>query len=105
MNRRTKALDISPIVRAEVYSRDAHDGAPCCIISGSPYNLTCAHYIARSQSGLGIPENLVTLSIDVHKRYDHGFPEERKTLKRQIREYLQHCYPDWSEEKLVYRRE
>ena len=106
MTKRTKALDISPIVRAEVYERDSFDGHPCCVISGKPYNLTIAHYIARSQSGLGIPMNLVTLSMDVHERFDHGRPNERKQLKRQIREYLIYRYGDlWNEEDLVYKRE
>ena len=53
MNNRTKATSIPKKVREEVYARDKG-----CIITGSRYNLTLAHYIPRSKGGLGIKETL-----------------------------------------------
>ncbi len=50
MSKRSKACDISPKVKKKVWERDNH----CCIICGSPYAMPNAHYIARSQGGLGI---------------------------------------------------
>ena len=47
MNNRTKATSIPKKVREEVYARDKG-----CIITGSRYNLTLAHYIPRSK-GVG----------------------------------------------------
>lgn len=103
--KRTIALDISPIVRAQVYTRDSWDGAPCCICCGSPHNLTIAHVIARSQSGLGIVENLATLCIADHELYDHGTPEQRKHMKQLIEGHMVYCYGnEWYDLKKTYER-
>ncbi|NLE23745.1 MAG: HNH endonuclease [Clostridiaceae bacterium] len=58
MSNRTKATSIPKKVREEVYARDKG-----CIICSSTSNLTIAHFISRSKSGMGIKENLVTLCI------------------------------------------
>jgi len=103
---RTKALDISPAVRNAVYERDSHDGAPCCVICGYVRCLQLSHYISRAQSGLGIPENLVTLCVNCHSIFDFGRLEARQGMKRQIEEYLKHRYGEsWSETELRYKRE
>ena len=66
--------------------------------------LTLAHYIAKSQGGLGIEENLAVACIDCHAQYDHGYSAERAEKEEQFREYLQCEYPQWDIEILRYQR-
>lgn len=98
MHRRTKALDISPKVKDLVWRRD--NG--CCVLCGSPYAFPNAHFIARSQGGLGIEENVVTLCRSCHDRYDNSV--ERKAIRVRLEDYLTTWYPDWNEKNLVYRK-
>lgn len=103
---RTKALEIPLLVKRKVAERDSIDGHPCCIWCGKPAPTTNplafsnAHYIARSQSGLGIEENILTLCPDCHGRYDNS--ENRATMRVILKCYLKGKYSDWDEEKLVY---
>ena len=98
MHRQTKAVDISPSVRQEVWERDGQ----CCILCGSHSAAPNAHYIPRSHGGLGIPENIVTLCADCHSRYDNG--AGGIYIKREIAGYLKSKYPSWDEGKLVYKK-
>lgn len=98
MTKRTKALNIRALVRKRVHARDG--GA--CVLCGRPYDLQCAHYIGRGQSGLGVEENLVTLCTDCHRAYDQG--QERADLRARIGDYLRSFYPDWDESGLVYEK-
>ena len=98
MHKRTKALDIPKKVKKIVWERDKGR----CILCGSPSAAPNAHYIPRSQSGLGIPENVVTLCLKCHMEYDNS--GLRNTLKQQIKAYLTEQYPDWSEENLTYKK-
>lgn len=108
MHTRTKALEISLRVKEEVADRDEFDGWTCCILCGTPappYNrlaFSNAHYINRAQGGLGIEENILTLCPDCHYRYDQT--TDRAMLKPFFARYLKSCYPDWDEEKLIYRK-
>jgi len=102
-SKRTIALDVSPAVRNAVNKRQEIDGYPNCIFGHPSRNLDMAHYIPRSQSGLGIEENIIGLCRDCHRRLDHT--GERQILLRLCKEYLQSKYPDWNEENLKYRRE
>ena len=105
-SRLRKATDITPQVKQEVWLRD--EGR--CVVCGNMFNvMPNAHYIPRSKGGLGIPENIVTLCTELtenqcHRRFDFGTEEERETIGQKIREYLQAHYPDWDEDKLVYRK-
>ena len=95
---RTKDLEFSPKVRKIIFDRDGG----CCVNCGSPDAHPNAHYIPRSQGGLGIEENGLTLCFDCHYLYDHT--TERKNMKEKFREYLQECYPEWDEKSLCYRK-
>ena len=98
MHRRTKALAISKAVKDAVWERDGH----CCVLCGSPYANPEAHYISRAQGGLGVEENVLTLCRACHGRYDNSC--ERPFIRERLAQYLASRYPDWSEEKLVYRK-
>ena len=105
--KRKRSTEINSEVRKIVKERDSfgYPPHPCCILCGSPLMLQIHHFIPRSLSGLGIPENLVTLCLPCHDRADHGKPQDRRDIERLIKEYLQGKYPDFDEAKLVYKRE
>lgn len=99
MNRRTKALAISPEVKQRVYERDGG----LCVYCGRP-GLPNAHFIPRSQSGLGVEENILTLCPQCHRDFDQGLNEDRTYMKRFFRRYFREHYPEWDELKLTYKR-
>lgn len=101
MNKRTKALAIPKEVKERVRERDGG----CCVWCGSPQAAPNAHFIARSQGGLGIEENILTLCFDHHREFDQGSKGQRAWMKIYFRGYLKARYPDWDEYKLIYRRE
>lgn len=101
---RAKACAISAKTKRAVAKRDSIDGQCCCIICGSPYGRPEAHYIPRSQGGLGVEENIATLCNDCHRKFDQGTAEERAEIGAMIEDYLKSCYRDWDKEKLVYRK-
>lgn len=98
MRKRTKALSISKEVKDKVYRRDRQ----CCVWCGSPAGEPVAHYIARSQGGLGIEQNVLTLCFRCHHKYDQT--SARKTMRNFFASYLASLYPGWDEKYLVYRR-
>lgn len=98
MHKRAKACDISQEVKVRVWERDKG----CCIICGSPIASPNAHYIRRSQGGLGIEQNVVTLCTDCHNEFDNGSGKYSEAIKKAVRDYLQSQYDDWSEKDLIY---
>lgn len=98
MHRRTKMVAIPPKVRQEVETRDGFR----CVFCGSSNCRGEGHYIRRSQGGLGIPQNLLTVCRICHSAFDEG---NNKEYYREIaREYLKSKYPDWNEDDLVYNK-
>lgn len=95
-SKRTKALEIPPRVKKKVLERDGW-----CIWCGRQ-GLPNAHYIARSQGGLGIEQNILTLCPDCHRRYDQTV--HRKEMREYFRNYLKEQYPNWDESTLIYNR-
>lgn len=98
VSEQTKKKQITPKVKERVWERDNHR----CIYCGSPEAAPEAHFIARSQGGLGVEENILTLCRRCHERYD-------KTLKRPemhefFKSYLQEIYSDWNEKELIYHK-
>lgn len=97
-SKRTKACDISPKVKKIVFERDRGN----CVLCGRRGNPN-AHYKKRSQGGLGIPENVVTLCPDCH--YQEDFGQNSKWYEERIKEYLKSYYgEEWKEEDLVYKK-
>ena len=99
MNKRTRALDISPKVKKAVWERDGCQ----CIICGSREAMPNAHYISRARGGLGIEENIVTLCRKCHDLFDNSRFHDK--YKREIKLYLKSCYRNWNENDLIYNKE
>ena len=109
MRDRTTALAIPLEVKEAVADRDSFDGWPCCLLCGTPAPVnnrlafSNAHYISRSQGGLGREDNILTLCPGCHMRYDQT--TDRETLKRFFARYLRGQYPKWNEKNLTYKKE
>lgn len=107
MNRRTQELAIPIRVKEAVAVRDSVCGWPCCILCGKPaptgnrVAFSNAHYIARSQGGLGIEENILTLCPKCHRQYD---TVGREAFKPILRRYMLEHYDGWSEGRLTYKK-
>ena len=99
-SKRAMALAITEETRQKVWCRDAGR----CVYCRRPGNPE-AHFIPRSQGGLGIPENILTLCRKHHDMFDHGTREQRELMRQRFREYLKYFYPDWDETKLIYHKE
>ena len=106
---RTKALEIPIEVKRKVAERDSIDGHPCCIWCGkpapssNPLAFSNAHFIPRSQGGLGIEQNVLTLDWECHLKYDQT--DMHGKMKEFFEDYLKTKYPDWDKSKLTYRKE
>ena len=100
MSKRSKACEIKPKVRAKVWTRDNHR----CVLCGIYVSEACsnAHYIARSHSGLGIEQNILTLCPTCHHNYDNT--DKRHELKEVLKRYLSSKYENWNEEDLIYKK-
>lgn len=98
MHKRTKACSISKEVREAVEERDNHQ----CIFCGSGDCRGEAHYIRRSQGGLGIPENLLCVCRSCHRQLDEGPTKE--IFQEIAKQHLKEHYPYWDESKLVYSK-
>ena len=108
MKKRTKALEIPMKVKNAVGERDSCEGHPCCIWCGkpapvsNPLGYSNAHYIPRSQGGLGIEQNILTLCTSCHSRYDNS--ADREDMRKYFEKYLSKKYSDWTEEELIYKK-
>jgi 5-methylcytosine-specific restriction endonuclease McrA len=97
-SKRSKACDISQAVKMKVWERDNQQ----CIICHSRTAMPNAHYIPRSQGGLGVEQNIVTLCQTCHHNYYQT--DQRPIYKEYIKNYLKSKYADWSEENLIYKK-
>ncbi len=95
MHERTKRTAISPEVKKIVAKRD--DGR--CIVCGSRGD-PIAHVVNRSQGGMGVEENIVTLCSSCHREMDNGM--NGPMLRAICEAYLREKYIGWSREKVIY---
>lgn len=101
MSKRSKACEISQTTKEKVWKRDNER----CIFCGKwvPKTFANAHFIKRSQGGLGIEQNVVTLCLDCHYQEDHGLNTEQ--YEKYIEKYLKRIYgSEWNREKLIYKK-
>lgn len=96
MHDRTKKVAIPPKVREAVEKRDKHR----CIFCGSPNARGEAHIINRSQGGLGVEQNLVTVCPSCHFQMDNG--QASKLFKEKAVAYVKSLYKDWDAKDYVY---
>ena len=100
-SKRSKATDISMVIKKKVWERDKHH----CISCGSPYAMPNAHYLSRAHGGLGIEENIVTLCQKCHNDYDNGKNKEvSDRIKTKIEKHLNKHYLNWDKESLIYKK-
>ena len=95
MHKRTKATSIPPEVKQAVGSRDNWT----CIVCGSRGD-PIAHVVNRSQGGMGVEENIVTLCTTCHREMDNGM--NGPMLRAICEAYLREKYIGWSREKVIY---
>ena len=101
MSKRSKACEISKETKLIVWERDKHR----CVICGKYVPVACAnaHYVKRSQGGLGIEQNIVTLCLKCH--YEEDFGKDTKLYERLIKKHLKRCYgSNWSIYDLIYKK-
>ena len=101
MSKRSKACEISQKTKEIVWDRDNHS----CVVCGRSVSMTCAnaHYVKRSQGGLGIEQNIVTMCPGCH--YEEDFGKNTKVYEEIIKDYLKGKYgADWTREKLIYKK-
>lgn len=101
MSKRSKACEIPQKVKEIVWNRDSQS----CIYCGKWVPKTCAnaHFIKRSQGGLGIEENIVTLCPECHYQEDHGL--NTQLYEDYIENYLKSIYgANWDKSKLIYKK-
>lgn len=96
-SKRSKACAIPVEVKQKVFLRD--NGR--CIFCGYA-GFANAHFVARSQGGLGIEENIITACTPCHMAMDNS--DKRSVYKERAENYLRSIYPDWNEERLVYQK-
>lgn len=96
--KRAKACDIPPEVKDKVLARDNGICVFCLSGNASPN----AHFISRSQGGLGIEQNILTLCSTCHDRYDHT--TDRKQMREFFRKYLKSKYAEWDENLIIYKK-
>lgn len=80
-----------------MYERDGG----LCIFCGMPGD-PVAHVIARSHSGMGIEQNIVTACPECHRRMDNSI--HRKRYVDIAIDYLKRFYPDWTKERVIYSK-
>ena len=100
MRQETKKTAIPRSVKLAVWMRDSMVCQLCGI--SVPWECGNAHLIRRSQGGLGVEQNLVTLCPSCHREMDEG--RNAKALKSIMECYLKDLYPGWSREKVTYRK-
>ena len=108
-HQRTKSLEIPIEVKRKVAERDSIDGHPCCIWCGkpapssNPLAFSNAHFVPRSQGGLGIEQNILTLDWECHLKFDQT--ETHGKMEEFFEDYLKTKYPDWDKRKLTFRKD
>ena len=98
-SKRSKATDIPKKVKEAVFKRD---GGMCVNKCGRP-GIPNAHYIRRSQNGLGIEQNIFTACPDCHREQDNGL--NSKEYDAFAEKYLKSIYKGcWTKDKLIFRK-
>lgn len=112
MHKQTRQTAISASVKAAWPPGTAPTAPATCILCGAPGGPHC-HVVRRSQGGMGVVENIVTLCGPCHYAFDEGLFMDRlrplgfhsqADIRAYIINYLRGFYPDWTEEKVRYHK-
>ena len=100
-NKLRQATSIPLEVKKIVWERDSHQ----CIFCHQEVELFFAnsHFIKRSHSGLGIPENIFTACYLCHSLFDDS-PQRKEWMLKYAEDYMKNKYPKWNKDNLVYRK-
>ncbi len=100
MQKRTKALSISPKTKEIVHNRDGG----CCIFCGipQPVSMACAHVLNRGNGGLGVQKNIITACWPCHMKFDQS--TNRPSMMEYAIKYLTNIYGSWSREEVTYKK-
>ena len=95
---RTKRTSIPKSVKHKVYLRDGMR----CLMCGRMVREenACCHLIPRSQGGMGVEKNILTLCHECHRKLDEG--PERPFWLAVFREYLETKYGHIERSEVVY---
>lgn len=97
----SKACDIPEAVKFDVWERDEHKCIFCHRLV--PMKFANAHFIPRSQGGLGIAQNIVTACPHCHHEQDNGQNSTQYDLIAE--EYLKSIYGAyWNIKSLIYSK-
>ena len=100
LSKRSKACQISEKTKEKVWNRDDRR----CIFCGKYVPIDCAnaHYIKRSQGGLGIEENIFTACWRCH--WEEDFGKEQLERREYVKKHLKSKYEGWNEKDLYYNK-
>lgn len=99
-HQRTKQTDIQKGVKEAVWERDNHK----CIFCHREVSLfyANAHFIPRSQGGLGIEENIFTACDECHGEQENGLNTEY--YEKEAEKYLRSKYENWNKDNLIFNK-
>ena len=112
MHRMTKFTAIPAKVKAAVATGVCINGPATCILGGAP-GAPNAHIIRRSQGGMGVEQNIVSLCGRCHYAFDEGLFiggleqfgfTSQSDIREYIIDYIKGFYPDWTPESVTYRK-
>lgn len=94
--KRISSLAISDLVRTKVLDRDKGRCIGCDNPRTPPQ--PNAHIIPRSQGGLGIEENIVTLCVRCHNMWDSGNDQQRREdITKRVWTHMRSKYENWDD--------
>jgi hypothetical protein len=100
MSKRSKACDITPNIRQQVFNRDKK-----CINCGSNHMLTIAHvYVSRAHGGKGVMNNLAVLCTKCHGHLDNGKLQEKMIVKFNVERYMERIYGKPNLDEIKFRK-
>ncbi len=100
-HKQTKEKEIPMKVKKVVWERDKHQ----CIFCHKRVEVfyANAHFIPRSQGGLGIEQNIFTACEDCHREQDNG--KNTEFYNKKAERHLRRIYgANWDKSKLVYKK-
>lgn len=111
MNKSTRKLQFSAKTKKKIACRDNGE----CIFCSRRYHMESRdsfayeikdimHYINKSAGGLGIEENGAVGCRYHHTLLDNGNKGLREEMLKIFKQHLQAHYPEWSEDKLRYKK-